>query len=192
VKKKLRCRYSIEVESNTTKLVFDCRGCQGSGDLDDARCFGEAIAALRSEFNVDSIIFSNYIETNYYGLAIDALKRISGIMNEVQRFSGRIPWKEMGETKDIKLQSRKKMCLQCDKNPAKIFSVIEKRGKRSIESMCKSFNHYLSVIESLPADRQCHKCNQNTRADLNYIQDKIEDLKMHVLYHAFKVVEVDG
>jgi hypothetical protein len=188
----MRCRYSVEVESNATTLVFDCKGCQGNGDLGDLRCFVEAIAALRTEYNVDSIIFSNYIETNYFGSTMDVLKQISEILNEMQRFSGRMPWREMRGIGDIKMQTRKKMCSQCDKSPAKIFTAIEKRGKKSIENMCKVFNHYFSVMESVPVEKQCYKCIQNTKADLQYIWEKLDDLKTHVLHEAFKVVEVDG
>jgi hypothetical protein len=180
------------MESNAAKIIFECKECAGMGDLSDPGCFEEVIAALRSEFNVDSIVFSNYTETNYHGAVMEVLKRISGILNDVQRFAGRTPWNEIQVDGNVKPQARKKICSQCPRNPVAIFSVIERKGKKSIEYLCRSVNHYLPFLEAFPFDARCTACIQNTKSDVQYIMEKLEDLRRFVLYHGFKVVEAEA
>ncbi len=184
-----RCRHSVESDSNTSKLVFDCRGCPCTGDLSDTRCFGEVIAALRSEFNIDSIIFSDYVETYYFDSAMEALRRISGILNDVQRFTGRTPWSEVRVAGEIKSQARKKICSQCPINPITIFSAIDRNGKKSVGLLCRWVNHFSPMLQATTVDARCAACVENTRSDLRYIREGLEELRRYVLYQGFRVVE---
>jgi hypothetical protein len=120
---------------------------------------------------------------------MEALKRISGILNDVQRFTGRTPWNEIHVTEEVKLQARKKTCSLCSRNPIRIFSSIERNGIKSVKQLCKSINHFQSFIEASPVEVGCTTCIQNTKSDLQYIWEKLEELRRFVLHQGFKVVE---
>jgi hypothetical protein len=122
---------------------------------------------------------------------MELLKRISNILNEIQQCSSRSPWREIQESRDLKVQTIKKICSQCKANPARLFQAIEKRGMKSIESLPTSLSHYLSALDGLPKSDPCLKCIEITRMDFQYIMKKLEELKAHVLYNAFRIVEVE-
>jgi len=149
----------------------------------------ETLAAISTEFNVDIIIFSDYIETKYSGAAIEMLKQASKILDETQRFALRKPWEEYAFANSSVLGLQKKACAQCHNNPSVIFTYMKQEGEKSLERLFKLYNSYIASISQLSSQNCCQKCIETTKGDMLYIQDLLSELRAFVLQQAYKIVE---
>lgn len=188
-KEGITCKYRSELESDLVKLVFECRDCSRRGDLRDSVCMREALAALKAEFNVDILIFSDYIETKYFGAAVETLKRAAIILKEIQRLSSRKPWVEYRFLGSSRIAVQKKICNQCKKNPASIFGAMKRESEKSLENLFKIFNSCIALLSVSNNRECCRKCVETTTEDMRYIQNTLLELRRYVLHQAFKILE---
>jgi len=188
-KEGITCKYRSELESDLVKLVFECKDCSQRGDLRDRVCMREALAALKSEFNVDILIFSDYVETKYFGVAVETLKRAAKVLKEIQRFSSRKPWVEYRFLGSSRIAVQKKICNQCKKNPVSIFGTMKREGEKSLENLFSIFNSHIALLSASHNRECCRKCVETTREDMRYIQNMLLKLRRYVLHQAFKILE---
>lgn len=185
----ITCKYQSELESDLVKLIFECRHCSRRGDLKDSVCMREALTALKSEFNVDILIFSDYIEAKYFSAAVETLNRTAKVLKEIQRFSSRKPWEEYRFLGSSRIAMQKKICFQCKRNPASIFGTMKREGDKSLENLFSIFNSHIALLSVSNNRKCCRKCVETTREDMRYIQNLLLELRRYVLHKAFKILE---
>lgn len=190
-RKELSCKYRLSFDSNKITMIASCKECAGKADLKDGKCFSGILTGLYQEFNVDDIILSHYIESKYADESMQMLRMMVEIVNELEHMGIRKPYAEYFES-DSKLSSSRKnkqkdACERCALAPENVFSPLKKHFVKDLNVFYEEFNKLLGKIQK-NNDETCARCISETKSDLIYLFNKLENLRALVIYKGFQIV----
>ncbi len=185
------CKYEIEHEVRESRLVMNCKECNGKATLKDCRCIGGVQNALSEEFNINSIILSHYRETQYTDHSVEMLKKVVQIIHELEQLSIRAPFKEhfeSGKLPFIKADQQKAICEKCDFNPQNIFPTLKENLEKDIVKFYEIFMKKARSLSEAKKNIVCTACLNTTKSDFVYLYGHLEELRAFVIYRAFHII----
>jgi hypothetical protein len=185
------CKYEIEHEVRETRLVMNCKECNGKATLKDCKCIRGVQNALSEEFNINSIILSHYRETQYTDHSVEMLKKVVQIIHELEQLSIRAPFKEYfesGKLPFIKADPQKAICEKCDFNPQNIFPMLGKNLKKDIVKFYEIFMKKARSLSEAKKNIVCVACLNTTKSDFVYLYDHLEELRAFIIHRAFHII----
>lgn len=174
------CEFKLKSEGNTITMRILCKEC-GQRELKDRNCFSSLLRAFANEVNVDKIILSNRVETQYFGKALSILKGITSLSYEMQQLSLRTPSTPSGQIP--------KSCADCEFHPHQIFSNLNEQFLQDVGLFYSSFhNTTVQLYEKETPNFTCGECLMATREDFDYIYSKFEKLLKKINKESFAIV----
>jgi hypothetical protein len=172
-------------------MIASCKECDGKADLKDSICFSGILNGLCQEFNVDDIILSHYIESKYADDSMQVLRMMVEIVNELEHMGIRKPYAEYFESdSDLSSSQKNKQKDTCDKcalAPENIFTPLKKHFVKDLNVFYEEFNKLLGTIQK-NSNETCARCISETKSDLIYLFNKLENLRALVIYRGFQIV----
>ena len=174
------CNYELKSDGNALTMRVLCKEC-GQRELKDRNCFSSLLRAFANEVNVDRIILSNHVETQYFGKALSILKGITALSYEMRQLSLRTPATPSG-----KIPSR---CADCQFKPRDIFSKLNEQFLKDVGLFYSVFHDTtVRLYEHEAVDYTCGECNLATREDFDYVYSRFEGLLREIVKDGYAVV----
>jgi hypothetical protein len=175
-----QCDFDLKTEDDTLTMRVLCKEC-GQRELRERNCFSSLLRAFANEVNVDRIIISNRIETEYMGKALAILKGITALSYEMRQLSLRVPATVEGNIP--------KGCANCDWTPKKVFSALNDVFLRDVGLFYSAFHDKTVRLHEFEApDYTCGECNLATREDFDYVYSRFETLLREIVKEGYAVV----
>lgn len=165
----VRCDYEIRQESNTRMMVINCRDCEEI--FSPETCSKGIMLSLEKEYNVSSIVISDYVETQYTGKLLELMKSIVELSNELKRLSSR----------DVD----GKDCKGCELNPAVMYPRLR---HTLINDTGKSCEYIVTVARAVMKKTGCVSCRRSAKEELTMLGEELLRINSRVLYEAYDVV----
>ncbi|MGM0509670.1 MAG: hypothetical protein ACQESD_00885 [Thermoplasmatota archaeon] len=163
------CDHKIRQEEGERKLVINCKECDGGFSLDN--CLPGILLALKKEYQIDSIIISDYIERQYGGEDIELLKNMAELINRLERWTSR--------------SGSKKQCSKCPIHPPEMYSDIRDSLLRDPGS---AYTSLLRYSKELMKKSGCPDCRRSTKEEFMVLSKELLGLKSKILSEAYGVV----
>lgn len=191
------CEYAFRREANTSLVIVDCKETGGPAALTARECRARAMEILAQEVNVDSLILSQYRETQYTAPAMELLHRLRRIGSEFHQLSLRNPHKTYFEPRtDLSAKEKKdqlKLCEECPWNPTTYFDRLAK--DETVQDPGPFYEEFVREAERLLGATKpevCNPCLAASRGEMEYMAQELLKLRAFVLYEGFRVVEPGG
>ena len=189
-----RCTARVKRTQSVNALVMGCKNCDGKGELSYSECLANVLEHYMSEFNIDSVVLSGYMERQYEGSAIRLLERLSGLAETLEQLSARNPVREyfMGsgdgeEGKDERQKVDDPGCAGCALNPQSMFAELREQLMGGISEFYKSFVHQAQQVER-GKGKQCAQCIFHTGNDIIFLHNQMAELRRFIIYEGFQIV----
>ncbi len=163
------CKNSISEVGSSRKLFIDCEECDSDFSIDD--CLPGIILALEENYNIDSVVLSDFIELQYSGDNLELLNDIKYISEEIDRFSSRIP---DGED-----------CHNCEIEPKKMYSSLKESLLLDHENFYQLLFDYTLKIVGIDG---CRSCRKSAKEELTVLGEKVLEFRSDVLLKAYGVL----
>lgn len=185
------CKYTLQRASANITLITECKECKGEATLNNSTCLSGVLRGLYTEYNVNSVILSHYIETKYTHDSLQMLRIMVEIMQDFEQLSIREPFNEyfMGNeklTSQFKNQ-QKLVCEKCQHKPDNIFSILKRDFLSDISVFYETLGNLSKEIGD-NSDDECAQCINATQSDFIYLFSKLENLRSFVIYKGFQIV----
>jgi len=164
------CNYKVKSYDGSRNIIFSCKECVCTFSFDN--CFSEIITAMGDEYNINSIVFKDFMEKKYQDRALDFLILILDILNDLDNFA---------DQKVIKDD-----CKDCKLNPKELFFIIKQETLNEPVNLFKNFKESLQTIRNKEG---CKECIKDRNEDLKILYKKIFKLRKMVLTEGFGIVE---
>lgn len=174
--KGFECDYHIDHGAGKKQLVVECTGCNIEPDLNNQRCLGSVLNIMSEEVGIESVVLSHYEDTEYFGSAMDLLKKMVDFMDSIEDFTMRDPKEKYFDYLSDK-DKKKLKCSDCELNPINVFPSLKKSFSESIEKYERQYNRIIQKIDRASlAHEECEECTFSTLDDLDYLQKEYEEL----------------
>lgn len=174
------CDFELKSDGKTITMKIQCKEC-GQRELKDRNCFSSLLRAFANEVNIDRIVLSNNVETQFFGKALSILKKITALSYEMKQLSLRIPTTPSGRTPEG--------CADCKTRPQKVFSELNEQFLRDIGLFYSVFHDKTVQLYEIDSPNfTCGECRVATREDFDYIYSRFEPLLRDVVKEGFAIV----
>lgn len=177
------CEYKVEYDEHHVTMTVDCKHCNGPSNLRDPRCLNGVIDQLSGEFNVDTLVLGDYIETQYYGPAMKVLRALVRMASELERLSLRYyPMQALNKAQ--RLQTRRKRstpCGSCPFDPEEVFGDLRQVLVSDPASFKQALAGKITELEGASDALACPTCIKTTVDDLIYVMDLYKNLRLEIL-----------
>jgi hypothetical protein len=187
--KDARCNYEIEREIKTT-LLLKCRECGGASTLNDKHCLKGVLEIFIEEQSINNIILSNFTEKQYHSDAVELLKSMIAVINEIEHLTIRDPSAEFGGYVDNE-KLPKPGCVKCELHPKKLFKELKNLFVEDVDGLYREISR-ISDVASKSKDSAvpttCKKCRAAILDDIVHLNSMLSKLESFVAYKGFSVV----
>jgi len=172
-------------------MVAKCMDCQGGAGLVNEKCLTGILNGLASEFNVDSVILSHYIETKYAEDSMQVLGMMVDVLKNLEQMVMREPYEEYFANNESLSQSQRNQqkgaCGNCELKPEVIFSSLKGQFVKDISGFYSTFN---DLTAKVAANREgaCDECITATKSDLIFLFNRLENFRAFVIHKGFQIV----
>jgi hypothetical protein len=174
------CNYELRSDGTALTMRVLCREC-GQRELKDRNCFSSLLRAFANEVNVERIILSNHVETQYFGKALSILKGITALSYEMRQLSLRTPATPSGKTP--------RGCGECAFRPRTLFSRLNEQFLQDVGLFYTLFHDAtVRLYEEDARDYTCGECMLATREDFDYVYSRFESLLREIVKEGYAVV----
>ncbi len=149
--------------------MINCKECETDFSMDD--CFSGIVLSLEKEYNISSIVLSDYIERQYTGAALEMLDSIKKLGGELDRLSSR--------------KTDSKDCKKCKIVPTRMYPRLKRIMLMEPE---KLYDEYVEYSRSLMTIKGCTKCRKATKEELTVLGKKLLQLRSKVLLEAYGIL----
>ena len=187
--KDAKCNYEIEREIKTT-LLLNCRECGGASALNDKHCLKGVLEIFIEEPSVNNIVLSNFTEKQYHSDAVELLKSMVSIINEMEYLTIRNPSAEFGRCAANEKQP-KPNCVKCELYPKTLFKELKNLFVEDVDGLYQEISRILDVVNKDKEDVAapvCKKCRSTTVDDITHLNTMLSKLESFVAYKGFSVV----
>lgn len=172
---KSTCSYRIENPENKW-IIFECQECENAPSIGNSNCKTGILKAFSSESNIKGIILSDYVEKAYEGDSIEILKKYQSLIEQMEEFT-------------LSSQNKISRCSDCKFKPENVFSHLQDSMYLGFEDYYKEFQTIAKDLDSNSFNEEaCEKCVQNTKEDMIYIFNKLEDLRADIYERGFNIL----
>ncbi|MFP4050283.1 MAG: ATPase, T2SS/T4P/T4SS family [Thermoplasmata archaeon] len=164
------CKYSTKSTEGHRKIIFECRNCESSFSFED--CLSNIIKALQDEYNIDSIVFKDFLEKKYQNEGVELLKLLTNIVDDLDNFTEREPIKDE--------------CKECELNPNDLFFDLR---ETILKDPADLFSSLQNSLKKKDRKNGCRDCIDELDADFEILIRKVSQLRKMVLTNGFGIVE---
>ena len=164
----VRCDHTIRQERGERKLIINCKECDNDLSME---CLSGVILSLEKEFNVSTIVLSDYIERQYSGVALEIIEDIKNISKELEGLASR--------------DTRGKNCKKCGINPAKMYPELKSTLLLRFDHI---FNEFIGYSKELMTIKGCTSCRRSTKEELALIGNELLRLRSKVILEAYGIL----
>ena len=178
------CSAQTRRTQSSNTLVIDCKDCDRTGILANSECLSNVLGLYMSEYNIDSIVLSGYIERQYSGNTIKLLEMMCSLAEAMDQLGTRNPVKEHfldGEKSDDP------GCGTCDINPQNVFAQLRTQLVSDISEFYRAFVHFAQSVER-GREARCSQCLFHTGNDLVYLHNEMDTLRRYIIHEGFGIV----
>ena len=179
------CAYHVEARNDRRTLVVDCEGCTGDSDLSGARCYEGTLRALCAVGPVEGILLSGYVQTEYKGVALEALRGVRTLAATMERMAGRDP---LGNADERARKEKGRRCQACKSHPSVVMGRLRERLEKDLDSFTASLLQHPTILPPSNPMAECAACAAETGEDLGLVAREFERLRGQLMYAAFGVV----
>ncbi len=163
------CNYNIDDVDGHRKLFIDCEECTDELIID--KCLPGILSALEENYNIDSVILSDFIEIQYSDDNLNILKDLKHISEELNRFSSR--------------KTARDACENCDIEPDEMYSSLRDGLLNDHQIFYKLlFNYTLKVMKI----DGCRTCRKSAKEELTVLGERVLEFRSEVLLKAYGVL----
>ena len=174
------CLFEIRTEDNIVTMKILCKEC-GQRDMKDKNCFLSLLRAFAKEVNVDRIVLSNHVETQYFGKALSILKDITALSYEMRQLSLRVTTTPSGR--------KPEGCDDCRCRPNKIFTTLNEQLLKDVGAFYSLFHDItIRLYDADIPNHTCGECLMSTREDFDYIYRQFNNLLHKVIKEGYTIV----
>lgn len=186
--KDAKCSYELEREIKTT-LLLKCRECGCASTLNDKHCLKNVLEILVDESGVNNIVLSNFTEKQYHSDAVELLKLMVAIINEMEHAIIRDPMAEFDGYAANEKQP-KPNCVKCELHPKKLFKELRNLFMEDADELYLEISRISDIVKdkSDVAQTICKKCRSTTLDDIVHLNAMLSKLESFVAYKGFSVV----
>jgi hypothetical protein len=176
-----------------TKMVFDCREEPGPAQLTNRSCRIRVLEALGREFAVDAVVLSDFVETQYADESLDLLLQLNQLSQDLKRLGLRDPYARYFASEEeysaSKLAKQKDTCENCRHSPPRLFPAMDASLKGNVVKTYANFEKAAEALKNAQRPTACNPCLEATATDFDYLFRRMEVLRGHILYNAFRIIE---
>lgn len=162
------CEYEISQKYSERGITIRCKECEN--DFDIGSCISNIVMSMKGEYNIDSIILSDYIEKQYSRKSLKLLKKLRDLLEVFERFSSR---KKEG-----------KECADCPIAPDTMYSEL----KITMFNGDDVYQRYLDYTMDIMRLEGCVECRRSAKEEFSFIGDRLLDLNSSVLMDAYGIL----
>ncbi|MEW5761474.1 MAG: hypothetical protein AB1779_11990 [Candidatus Thermoplasmatota archaeon] len=184
------CKYSLGYEGREIRMVAACKECGGKSSLKEEECFKKILNSFANEFGVDNVILSHYIQVQYHGGAIELMKKMLQISNELNHLSSREPTTEYAALIKNKGEQVKK-CSKCSLYPQSLFLSLREAFITDIVKFYELFQEKVREAGALYASQlpePCRTCINVTGGDLGFLYNRFESVVKYIIKEGFSII----
>ncbi len=163
------CDHEIRQEKGKRKLVINCKECDDDFSL--KHCLSGILLTLEKEYQVDTIILSDYVERQYSKEEVTLLKNIADLINRLERWASR--------------SEDKKQCGDCPLHPPEMYSAL--RDSLLVDPG-SAYSSLLKYSKELMKKDGCPKCRRSTKEEFTVLSKQLLEVRSKVLEEAYGVV----
>ncbi|MBS3816916.1 MAG: hypothetical protein KGY76_05075 [Candidatus Thermoplasmatota archaeon] len=163
------CEHQTKEDPEGRRLLIRCKDCEEDFSL--SSCLSGLILAFEDEYDIESIIISDYIERKYTGSSIKILAQIRDIAGEIESFSSR--------------EEKNKKCENCEWSPSEFFPGLK---KRFIEDPGGIYGDLSDSMKRSAQIKDCPNCEKALKEELEIIGEKALRLRRDVLAEGFGII----
>ncbi|UCH89082.1 MAG: hypothetical protein JSV49_00075 [Thermoplasmata archaeon] len=183
------CEYRLESAGSKLELVLDCRTCKRTQKKSDDRCIDKIIRTMENEYNINSILMTNYALTQFQGDALELLHQFVGLRTDLKTMQERKVKPDLS-----------KHCEGCELKPSDLFAKLREllypdfdRFTAQLSECVKYLNASLKELDresrgGKKNPKLCLSCIGDTYKDLTYLFIHYRDLAKQVAIKGFLVV----
>jgi hypothetical protein len=201
------CVYELEPKGSKIILNLDCKSCKLRGESRRWNCFEMMIRTVEKEFSINSILMKNYSLTQFQGDAIDIIKEIAGLRNEIRTMKERRN-KNLNDSNKSKRGKRKTKggkgggtgvrCNECPASPKRLFArpygTLYPDFKPFVDTLLKSVERLNRFIKKSSSGKRnelkpvCLSCAGDSYKDLTFLFIQYKKLSRGAAFKGFSVV----
>ncbi len=163
------CNYSISDVGGNRKLFIDCEECADDFSID--KCLPGIILALEENYNIDSIVLSDFIEIQYSDENLNFLKDLKYISEELDRLSSRRPDRDG--------------CEDCEIEPRTMYPSLKEGLLTEHEDFYQRLFDYTLKVMKIEG---CKGCRKSAKEELTVLGEKVLEFRSKVLLKAYGVL----
>jgi hypothetical protein len=199
------CVYELEPKGSKIILNLECKTCKLKGESRRSSCFERMIRTVEKEFSINSILMKNYSLTQFQGDAIDIIKEIASLRNEIKTMRERRS-KNLYDSNKSKRGKRKievgrevgVRCEGCPVAPGRLFArpygTLYPDFKPFVDTLIKSVERLNSFIKKSSSGKRnelkpvCLNCAGDSYKDLTFLFIHYKKLSKQSAFKGFSVV----
>ncbi len=163
------CGYQIRQEGEKRELIIKCRECEEDFSMES--CIPGIVLALEKEYNISSVILSDYIERQYTGIPLDILEFLAKTGQELDRMA----------TRNVK----KTGCKDCAIHPGRMYPGLK---KTLMVDTGEVYGQVVDLSKTVMGMKGCDGCRKAAKEELAMIGEELLRLKSRVLLEAYGIV----
>lgn len=151
------------------KLVVNCKRCEREHSLSE--CLPALLLSLGDEYDIDSIIVSDFMEKQYIGPGVEILLEIRDMAGEIESFSSRT--------------QKKDECLSCELRPSELYPELK---RKFIENPGTIYGELRHLAEKANKKEGCPECKKSLKEEIEFLGKRATSLKSDVLAEGFDII----
>ncbi len=152
-------------------MVFDCRGCPHSKDLNDIVCLKRVISVLAEQSDVKEIVLSGDWESLYREGCVRVLNAYAELVRTCRSSGAMVPTGEQ--------------CRTCPNDPRKLLASVAER----IPLPWEDLRRQAAAVNVRPG---CYSCVASTASAMARLEVLAKGIDRTVAKEAFRIVGVSG
>ncbi|MFW6145070.1 MAG: hypothetical protein ACOC55_05805 [Candidatus Natronoplasma sp.] len=165
----ISCDHKTTESAGIRKLVVNCKRCGREHSIKN--CLPGLILSLEDEYDIDSIIASDFMEEQYIGPGVDILTQIRDIAGEIESFSSR--------------KQEEKKCMDCELRPSTLYPSLK---RNFIEEPGIIYLELGRLADKAKQKRGCSECIKSLTEELEVLGERAKELKKDVLAEGFDII----
>jgi len=178
----VECKYEIVYEDEAPKMIFSCKQCDGPHNLGMKICMENVLKSYSKELIVKNVGMSYYIDQEYFGSSMQILKLTREILNDLESFSSRNPYKDYFPSKS------KNLCNGCDLHPQSIYKRYSETILKGISTFYNDYSIHVKILGTKSyKTKECQKCRDRTIDEFYVILNRFIELSKEILRAAYSI-----
>jgi len=162
------CNSKITDVGGVRKLIVNCKDCSEDFSFND--CLKGLVLAFQDNYDVESLVLSDFIETQFIGDELEIIEGLRQISDELDRLSARTGGAD---------------CAGCEIEPKKMYSTLKDRLLTDHENFYQLLSDYaIKIIKK----EGCEDCRRSAKEEFTVLGKKVLEYRSKILLDAYGIL----